>query len=100
MAKDIVWNDRELRKLAAAAAKPGIEAKTGRIRDAADSMSAGYRTGKYHRDHKSPAVGGTKPEYASDVKDFNGMPVGIVYTGNYAAMKDNHENNTLLKARG
>lgn len=26
--------------------------------------------------------------------------IGIVYTANYAAIKDNHKNNTLLKAKG
>lgn len=28
-----------------------------------------------------------------------GKPIGIVYTANYAAQKDNMKNNTLLKAR-
>lgn len=94
------WNDKELRKLVGEAAEPHVKAKTAEIKTAADSMSAGFRTGLYHRDHKSPAVGNTKPKYKSSVKKFNGLPVGIVYTGNYSAMKDNTINNTLLKARG
>ena len=99
MAK-FVWNEAELKKAIAEASGPQIKAKTERIQQAASSMSAGFRTGLYHRNHKSPAVGNTAPQYESDVQDFNGVPVGIVYTGNYSAMKDNHENNTLLKARG
>lgn len=99
MAK-LKWNDKELRKLVGEAAEPHVKVKTAEINAAADSMSAGFRTGLYHRDHKSPAVGNTKPKYKSSVKKFNGLPVGIVYTGNYSAMKDNTINNTLLKARG
>lgn len=69
----------------------------------ANALSAGFRTGLYHRDHKSPAVGNTQPKYASalgESKRKPAIPVGLVYTGNYAAMKDNAQNNTLLKARG
>ena len=69
----------------------------------ANALSAGFRTGLYHRDHKSPAVGNTQPKYASalgESKRTPAIPVGLVYTANYAAMKDNALNNTLLKARG
>lgn len=65
----------------------------------ANAMSTGYRTKKYHRDHKSPGVGGTQPKYQSNTQRPKGVvPVGIVYTANYAAQKDNHEHNTLLKS--
>ena len=64
----------------------------------ANAMSAGFRTGFYHRDHQSPAVGGTQPAYKGDVEKRGKNPVGIVVTGNYAAMKDNHLHNTLLKS--
>lgn len=70
-----------------------------RICDTANSMSAGFRTGIYHPDH-GPSVGDTQPDYAFDVKDGSRGPVGLVWTNNYAAMKDTYENNTLLKARG
>lgn len=96
----ITWNDRALKDVVAAAAKPEVEAATSRVIAAANSLSSGYRTGLYHRNHESPAVGNTQPRYAGDVQEFGGWPVGIAYTGNYAAMKDNAENNTLLKARG
>lgn len=93
------WNDKELRKLIGDAAEPSVKAKTAGIKAAADSMSAGYRTGIRH-EKDGTKVGNTRPKYKSNVRKFNGLPVGIVYTGNYAAMKDNTENNTLLKARG
>lgn len=73
---------------------------TNKIASSANSMSSGYRTGLYHRDHQSPAVGDTQPSYVADVREEHNSVVGIVYTGNYAAMKDNTENNTLLKAMG
>lgn len=64
----------------------------------ANEMSAGFRTAKYHPDHKSPGVGGTQPVYRSNTRRNPDVPVSLVYTGNYAAQKDNHLHNTLLKA--
>lgn len=67
--------------------------------DLANSFSSGFRTGKYHKDHQSPAIGGTQPVYKSNTQRPKGVvPVGIVYTANYAAKQDNHRHNTLLKA--
>ena len=77
-----------------------VDEKTRKVASTAESLSAGFRTGLYHRDHKSPGVGNTQPKYGKDARIMGKSAVGIVYTGNYAAMKDNHENNTLLKARG
>lgn len=77
-----------------------ITSLTNEIVVRANAMSAGNRTGFYHRDHKSPAVGGTAPAYAGNVQMVGGGHIGIVYTDNYAARKDNNENNTLLKAKG
>ena len=45
-------------------------------------------------------MGGTQPSYGADVETHGGAPVGIVYTANYAAMRDNAQNNTLLKSIG
>lgn len=70
-----------------------------RICEIANSMGAGFRTGIYHPDH-GQSVGDTQPDYAYDVRDGSRGPVGLVWTNNYAAMKDTYENNTLLKARG
>lgn len=80
--------------------RTALAGKTDQIMGNANSMGAGFRTGLYHRDHKSPAVGGTQPVYSGDVELRNKGYVGIVYTANYAAQKDNYEHNTLLKAKG
>lgn len=77
-----------------------LGAKTDAITGAANGMSAGFRTGRYHRDHRSPAVGDTPASYAGNVQMESKGYVGIVYTANYAAQKDNYLNNTLLKAKG
>ena len=99
---DVRWNMGALGRLIGTAPEvvAEVEAATTRIREAASAMSSGYRTGYYHPDHKSPGVGNTQPEYEGNVEMQRSSVVGIVYTGNYAAMKDNAENNTLLKARG
>ena len=77
-----------------------VDDKTQETAAKANSLGSSYRTGKYHRDHKSPAVGGTQPSYGSNTqrRGSSRMPVGIVYTGNYAAQKDNMLHNTLLKS--
>lgn len=72
---------------------------TDSIKLGANAMSAGFRTGIDHREG-GETVGNTQPVYDSDVRQFSGSVVGIVHTGNYAAMRDNLENNTLLKAVG
>lgn len=75
-----------------------LELATRNIVSKANAMGSSYRTAKYHRDHKSPAVGGTQPKYAGDVRKGRKGPIGIVHPKNYAAMKDNHLHNTLLKS--
>lgn len=75
-----------------------VEEKTRKVASTAQSLSSGFRTGLYHRDHKPPAVGGTPPVWKQDVQRRGNTYVGLVVTGNYAAMKDNHLHNTLLKS--
>lgn len=98
----IQWNDVVLGRIIGKA--PEVVAEVERATDAiagkANAMSSSYRTGYYHPDSKSPGVGRTQPKYVSDIQVMDNAVVGIVHTGNYAAMKDNYENNTLLKARG
>lgn len=77
-----------------------IDKAVSRIAATATSMSSGNVTGSYHRDHKSPHVGGTAPFYGSDTQVLRNSAVGLAYTDNYAAKKDNLENNTLLRAMG
>ena len=91
---------KALARAAAQAARPEVEAATARIAGRANALSSGFRTGLYHRNHESPAVGNTQPVYASDVETHGQMPVGIVHTANYSAMRDNAQNNTLLKSIG
>ena len=66
----------------------------------ANSMADGFRTGIWH-DHKTGEKEGNTPaRYDDGVKLFKDSYLGIVYTANYAAQKDNLKNNTLLKAKG
>ena len=69
----------------------------------ANAYSAGFTTREVidFKTHKK--VGGQQPKYRGSTRRFRtsdgvSIPVGIVYTANYAAMKDNHDHNTLLKA--
>ena len=86
--------------------QPGVgEAVTNKafkVSSNANALGAGFRTGYYHRDHKSPAVGGTAPEYGYEKaeKSTKYGYVSTVHPLNYAAMKDTYQNNTLLKAKG
>jgi hypothetical protein len=77
-----------------------LRVRTAQCVNAANAMSSGFRTGIYHRDHRSPGVGNTQPVYVGDVTEGRRGIVGIVHPANYAAMLDNHENNTLLKVKG
>lgn len=73
---------------------------TDKIKSRANSMAAGYTTPKWH-DHKTGETkGGTKAAYDGDVILGRKGYVGIVYPANYAAQKENHQHNTLLKAKG
>lgn len=78
--------------------KPVLEKACSAITSKANSMSSGYRTGKWHDHSTGEERGGTQPEYAYDVKKKRRTMVGLVHPANYAAMKDNHEHNTLLKS--
>lgn len=102
MGSAIQWNDAALGRIIGKApeVQAEVEAATRRIWSSANAMGSGFRTGLYHRDHESPAVGNTQAAYDGDVEVKRNAVVGIVHTGNYAAMRDNAENNTLLKARG
>ena len=84
--------------------RAAVKAEADSIRSRANSLGAAYPTERTVRWATREHVGGTVPDYRADVQTFRAKggiekPVGIVYTGNYAAMKDNHNHNTLLKAR-
>ena len=84
----------------AAETAKAVELATRRIHSRANALGSTFRTGLYHRNHQSPTVGNTQAAYGGNVERHNGTPVGIVHTGNYASMRDNAENNTLLKSIG
>ena len=71
---------------------------TDRIANAASNMSAGYTSGRWHDHETGETRGPTAAQYGRNVEKGDYSYRGIVYTANYAAQKDNHENNTLLKA--
>ena len=73
-----------------------LESAAREAAERANAMSSGYRTALYHKDGQT--VGNTQPHYVGDAKVGSKGPVGIVHPKNYAAMKDNYENNTMLKA--
>ena len=66
----------------------------------ANALAAGYKTPKWHDHTTGETKGGTQAAYGNGVKRGTKGHVGIVYTANYAAQKENHEHNTLLKVKG
>lgn len=70
-----------------------VRKSADKVASKANSMGAGFKTQKYK------GKGGKSPKYVANTLRPRGIvPVGIVYTGNYAAMKDNMQHNTLLKS--
>ena len=74
------------------------------IASRANAMSADFRTGLWYPDNdrtKEP-IGGDKPPKYKALTAINTAEgaTALVVTGNYAAIKDCHEHNTLLKAKG
>ena len=75
-----------------------LQQAVDKIAGNANMLSASFRTGRFYDRTANELRGDSQPLYAGDVADHGKGPVGIVYTANYAAMKDTHENNTLLKS--
>lgn len=97
----VAVDQEALKRACAEAARPIVQSLTQAGIADANASSADFRTGVYHRDHKSPHVGNTQPRYTGDVEDRDGYwPVGIVHPANYAAMRENMERNTLVKVVG
>ena len=66
----------------------------------ASANSAGFRTEKTVNYATGEHVGGKSPLYLAKDAIFTGRKsVALVYTGNYAAAKDNTLHNTLLKSK-
>lgn len=67
----------------------------------ANSMGSGFRTEVVVDYETKETRGGTQPEYAAlNARATKKGCIALVVEKNYAAMKDNHLNNTLLKAKG
>lgn len=64
----------------------------------ANALASGYRTGYYYDRSIGKRKGGTQAKYAGNVKKKGKSQVGLVYTSNYSAQKENMEHNTLLKS--
>lgn len=77
--------------------RPILQAVVAGMAANANALSAGYRTGRFYDRAEKKLKGDTQPRYASNVERHGKALVGLVYTANYAAMKENHEHNTLLK---
>lgn len=75
-----------------------LQEQVQRIQGNANASSAWFRTGIFHDHVTGETRGDTQPVYSGNVKRKGRSMVGLVFTGNYAAQKDNYENNTLLKA--
>ena len=80
----------------ASGTQKAITDATNRIAHTANSLGAGFRTKKVHI--KGKEVGGKQPRDVGSAQKMKRTFVGIVHPKNYAAMKDNHLHNTLLKS--
>ena len=70
------------------------------IASKASANSAGFRTERTTDWETGEKMGGKSPLYlAKNARMRGGKSVAIVYTGNYAAAKDNTLHNTLLKSK-
>lgn len=98
----VVLDEEKLRKAATEGqgVADALESEARAIAGRANRLSSGFRTQETTVYATGEHVGGTQPDYGSMAPTSIKNPHALVYTGNYAAMKDNYENNTLLKARG
>ena len=80
--------------------KAALGKKAAQISANANSMAAGFRTGIFHDHETGETKGDTPARYESSAKMGSKGYVGIIYTANYSAKKENHLHNTLLKAKG
>ena len=98
----IKWNKKALGHAIGTAPETlqAVTSATERLAANAQAMGGGFRTAKWRDPKTGEWKGDTPAEYRGDVRSYSDAHVGIVYTANYAAQKDNMLNNTLLKAVG
>lgn len=73
--------------------------KVNTITGRANALGMSFRTGRYYDRTTEELRGNTQPKYAGSVQLGKYGWVGLVHPANYAAMKDTHLHNTLLKAK-
>ena len=96
---NVVIDEQKLEAVACDGVMPLVQKRAEQIQQRVQGMSAGFTTGKFYDRQKKEMRGGTSPVYGiKPVKRFKNTPVALVHTGNYAAMKFEHEHNALLKA--
>lgn len=78
--------------------RAAINERARKVRDSANAMARGFRTGRFYDRQDKELRGMSVPLYSYKPANGGKHPVAIVYTANYAAMKFEHENNGLLKA--
>lgn len=94
----IRWDKKALARAAGEGAEPLIARAVSNATNTANAMSSGFRTGIWHDHATGETKGNTAPVYEGDTQKRGTYPVGMVWTGNYSAAKENMEHNTLLKA--
>ena len=96
------WNEKELSRVTGKSPETveAVTKATRLVERTANAISSGFRTGIWHEPKTHETRGNTRPKYEGDVDEGRVAAHGIVYTGNYSAMKDNAQNNTLLKSIG
>lgn len=78
--------------------KETLEAEVNRIKSAANANGSGFRTENTVDWATGQRYGGTAPIYDGNVQRKKNSTVGLVFTANYSARKDNMLHNTLLKS--
>lgn len=99
---DIRWDTSALGRAAALCdeTRDGLEEAVAKITGRANALCEGYVTKEFYNREAHELRGNTQAQYGGDVRMERNSYVGIVHPVNYSAMKDNTENNTLLKSIG
>lgn len=94
------WNEKALSRIVGKSPETidAVTDATTRISAVANSASSSFRTGIWHDPKTGERRGNTAPKYEDDVEVGRNAVHGIVYTGNYSAMKNNAQSNTLLRS--
>lgn len=77
--------------------KGAVTKESKRLCESANSMASGFKSGRWYDPKTKSYIGETQAQYATNTKSYPKGPVGLVYSRNYAAKKDNLTNNTLAK---